>query len=88
MTALYVYSDVIQNQMVGDTLAPLLRIVPLSGERKFTLSKAKEFAELRYLPAVAANTDAIHVVIRRDNGEKIPFTIGKVIVTLALRLKR
>ena len=88
MTALYVYSDVVQNQMVGDTLSPLLRIVPLTGERNFSNSKDKEFTKLRYLPTVSSNTDTIHIVIRRDNGETIPFTTGKVIVTLALRLKR
>ena len=29
-TALYVYTDIIQNQLVGDVRAPLLRVVPVN----------------------------------------------------------
>ena len=28
-TALYVYTDIIQNQLVGDVRAPLFRVVPV-----------------------------------------------------------
>ena len=28
-TALYIYTDIIQNQLVGDVTAPLLRVVPV-----------------------------------------------------------
>ena len=84
MTALYVYLDILQNQMVGDSLVPLLRTVPLTGSRRFATVKAREVKHLQFRPTVGTVTDLVKVDIRRDTGEHIPFTTGKVLLTLAL----
>ena len=42
LTALYIYSDIVQNQLVGDTLAPLLRIVGIRGNKKTNENKEVE----------------------------------------------
>ena len=48
MTALYVYCNILQNQVAGDVLAPLLRIIPLTGARKFATVKSKEVKNLQF----------------------------------------
>lgn len=39
--SLYVYTSVVEPRVVGESLVPLLRIVPLSGERCGTVSKSR-----------------------------------------------
>ena len=81
MTSLFVYSPSIRNQMVGDTMAPLLRVVPLKSTLG-TKNVNHEFRHLRYLPLIEETTDEITIDIRRDDGRSVPFVSGKVIVTL------
>lgn len=81
MTSLFVYSNIVQNQLVGDTNAPLLRSVPLLRDANSNFNTA-EFRHVRYLPLNEDVTDIIQIDIRRDTGDTIPFTTGKVIVTL------
>jgi hypothetical protein len=81
MTALFIYSPIVQNQLVGDTLAPLLRVVPLKGDHQYKTVNV-EFHHLRYLPLVEETSDLISIDIRRDDGRPVPFLSGKVNVTL------
>jgi hypothetical protein len=81
MTSLFVYSPTVQNQMVGDTMAPLLRVVPLKSQPG-TKNVNHEFRHPRYLPLVEETTDVITIDIRRDDGRHVPFLNGKVIATL------
>jgi len=71
---------------VGDTKAPLLRIV-------HTASKSGDIVHMiyekpLYVPLQQKNFDSIEIDIRSDTGNPIPFEYGKVIVTLHFRLSK
>jgi hypothetical protein len=83
MTSLFFYCNVVQPQLVGDAMVPLLRVVPLKGDRDYPY-RYHEFQTVQYVPLVNDTSDIIEIYIRRDNGEPVSFKTGKVIVTLRL----
>lgn len=83
-SALYVYSDVVENQFVGGSMVPLLRVVPFKNDGK-RHNVWVNFNHVQYLPVLDRQTDSIEINIRRDNGETVPFQDGKVVVTLHFR---
>ena len=83
---LYVYCDIIQPQYVGDTLVPLLRIIPVEGEDGQRISKS--FVRPQYLPVSRKQFESIEVNIKRDTGEPVPFEFGRVLLTLHFRQSR
>jgi hypothetical protein len=84
MTAIYVYSDIVQNQFVGDTLVPLLRVVPIRGADK-NVYRGEEFLHPRYLPTKRETTSVMEFNLRTDTGKVISFKTGKVVLTLHFR---
>ena len=67
MSAIYVYSSIVQNQLVGDSLVPLLRVVPIRG-RSDELYRSEEFLHPYYLPTVNETTSELGFDLRRDDG--------------------
>ena len=82
--ALYVYSDVVEYQIVGDVRAPLLRTVPVKGERE--KPQHVEFHHKIWIPLNKGYISSIEIKICNDAGELIIFPAGKV--TLILHFKR
>ena len=80
---LYVYCDIIQPQYVGDTLVPLLRIIPVEGEDRQRISKS--FLCPQYIPVSRKQFESIEVNIKRDTGDSVPFEFGRVLLTLHFR---
>lgn len=83
-TAFYVYSNIVQHQMVGNTMAPLLRVVPIRGKERDTY-RTEEFQHVMYVPTINSRTDIFEIDIRRDDGEPVSFQTGKVVITLHFR---
>ena len=83
---LYVYTDIIEPRVVGDVMAPLLRLVPAKG--KYGTHTAKTFQHVEHIPLRTKDFTTIHIDIRDDTGEPIPFEYGKVVVTLHFRQRR
>ena len=83
LTALYIYCDILEYVSVGDTKAPLLRIVPVDGRNGESIYKV--FGEPRYIPLQKKNFQSIEINIRDDIGNPIPFETGKLVVTLHFR---
>ena len=83
-TALYVYCNVLEHVPVGDTKAPLLRIVHAAGKSEEIVNAIYE--KPLYVPVQRKNFDSIEIDIKTDTGQPIPFAHGKVIVTLHFRL--
>lgn len=79
--AFYVYTNIIEHQLVGDTMAPLLRVVPIRGDKSDT-NRSEEFRHVFYFPTINSRSDQIEILIRRDNGEPVSFQTGKVVITL------
>ncbi len=80
---LYIYCDIIQSQLVGDSQVPLLRIVPVEGKDGERVNRS--FLSPQYLPISKKEFDTIEVNIKRDTGEKVPFEAGRVLITLHFR---
>ncbi len=81
--ALYVYSDIVEDEQVGDTRAPLLRTVHIGGSVGQTVNK--EFERPYYKPVRKQYINSILVEIKDDTGRDIEFTSGKVICVLHFR---
>ena len=80
---LYVYTDIIEPQVVGNIRADLLCIIP-ANERTL---KAAHFApkHIHYLPLVRNNFSRIQIHIRDVAGEPIAFASGHSVVKLHFR---
>ena len=63
---LYVYTDIVESRIVGDTLAPLLRALPISGRHGDILSD--RFTNIHYVPLLCSTFHSIEVDIRRRHG--------------------
>ena len=81
--ALYVYSDIIGDELVGDAKVPLLRAVPIDGEMGDFVHK--EFIRPYYKSVNKGYINSILIEVKDDTGQDMQFTIGKVICTLHFR---
>lgn len=80
---IYVYCDLVDHVPVGDTVAPLLRIVESKAYNGEMIYKIYE--QPRYLPLRKKLFDVVELDIRDVYGEKILFQTGNVTVTLHIR---
>ena len=87
--SLYVYSDIASFTFIGDTVAPLLRIVSFSHNSK-TGYVCKEFKTLHYVSVSKSvvHVDQVHITIKTENGSVVPFVTGKTILKLHFRRKK
>src|SRR6218665_1886436 len=85
-TSMYLYCDVLEDFPVGDTKAPLLRIVPVTGKSCNIVHNIYE--KPIYVPLQKKNFDSIEIDIRSDTVKAEPFEYGKVIVTHHFRRRK
>ena len=83
---IYIYTDIIENQRVGDQMAPLLRITDYTGAQDQT--EIKDFNHLQYISVRQDNIEAIRIYIKTETGEDLPLSFGTVSCTLHFREKR
>lgn len=82
-SSLFVYSDIVENRLVGDVMVPLLRVVPVRGSPSDPQNiQWESFKHVQYIPVNRTRADTIEVNISRDNGQSVPFESGKVVLTL------
>lgn len=79
----YVYCDVIEPTIVGDTKVQLLRTVDLATDGKSSVHHI--FTTPVYVPLQKKHFDSIEVNIMTDTGEPVPFASGKSVVVLHFR---
>ena len=84
-SSIYVYTNIIRNQIVGHVHVPLLRVVPIQG-KAFT-TQYEEFQNLHYLTMNEVNIDIVEVLLTKDDGQLVSFDTGQVILTLHIRPK-
>ena len=80
LSTIYVYWDIVDPQIVGDTSAKLLKSIPAQG--KFGDVIAKTFTNIQYVPVQTKSFEAVEVLLRTDTGDPVPFERGKVVITL------
>ena len=83
---IYVYTDVVESRIVGDSVAPLLRALPVGGIHGATVSN--RFTNIHYVPLLYSHFKSIEMDIRDDTGRRVPFEYGRVTVTLHFRRRR
>ena len=77
---LFVYSDLVEHQIVGNVRAPLLRTVTVKEKHGRDVSLIYE--QPHYLPVNKKLFDTIEINIRDATGRKVPFQRGRVVVKL------
>ena len=83
--SIYVYSEVIQTKLVGDSSVPLLSVVPLCGV--FWEMAFKEYYSPVYTPLAKHVFSTIEMYITDIAGRPVPFSSGKVTVLLHFKQK-
>ena len=71
-SSLYVYSDIASFTFIGDTVAPILRLVPFS-HNSTTCYVYKEFKTLHCVSASKSVVDQVHITIKTESGSVVSF---------------
>lgn len=81
---IYVYTDIIQPNIVSDIEAPLLRVVPISNTEHWTY-QTTTFTQPQFLPLGQKQLRTISIYLRDGQGNPILFNDGQTIITLEIR---
>lgn len=81
---LYIYTDIIENRMIGDTIAPVLAKVVIDPRSRSPVYE-HWFKEPVYVPLRTHRFQTIRIHIRDDTGNIVPFQSGKSEVDLLFR---
>ena len=84
--SVYVYSDIASFTFIGDTVVPLLRIVPFFHNSK-TGYVYKEFKTLHYVSVSKSVVDQVHITIKTKICIAVPFVTGKNILKITFSQK-
>ena len=82
---IYIYSNVVASQLVGDVRANLLRVIVPKGSHGELISE--NFVHLLYNDVRVKSFNTIKILFRGHTGRPIPFSGGVVEVTLHFRKK-
>jgi hypothetical protein len=83
---LYIYCDIAGYQIVGDTKAQLLKVLPVEGKYGDTIYRT--FDVPTYHPIATKEFQDIKIDLRDDSGQKIHFNSGRVVVNLHIRQRQ
>ena len=83
-TNIHVYCDIVQPQIVGDKMAPLVAIVPWQKTTE-TYEVLHEVENIHYIPVQTKSFQNIKVHLRSSTEESIPFQHGRAAITLHLK---
>ena len=83
ITSIYIYCNIVQPQVVGNTMVPLLRTIPVTGNSGDVITKT--FTNIQYVPVQTKSFEDIEILLRTDTGDPVPFERGKAIATLYFR---
>ena len=79
---LFVYCNLVEPVMVGNTRAPLLRTVGITGQVPFGEIIDLNFTNPRYLPVAQNCFSELKISINTDSNVPVPFQGGKVVAVL------
>jgi len=82
--SVYIYCDVGKHVLVGDTKAPLLRIVDRTSDADNVVHRT--FNPPLYIPLQKKYFDTVEINLMTDTGIPVPFLSGKSFVVLEFRL--
>ena len=88
ITALYVYTNIVNSVYVGNVKAPLLLTCPFKSRGSNELVDQQEFLNPTYTPINRKTIGQIDIGIYDDAGALIPFLHGKTKLSLHFRKRR
>ena len=83
---LYVYSDIVQPQLVGNSFSPLMRLIHVEGTHGSSVEKV--FFNRQYIPIMLKDFSEVEIHIKTDGNQYVEFDSGKVIITLHFQRRR
>ena len=83
-TNIHVYCDIVQSQIVGDKMAPLVAVVPCQKSTE-TYETLYAVENIHYIPVQTKSFQNIKVHLRNSTDEPILFEHGRATITLHLR---
>lgn len=86
IVALYVYCNLVEHTIVGDTVAPLLRAVTI--QSNFGDIVDKVYQSPHYVPLLKKDFDSVEIEIKTDQNRLVEIQFGKTIVKLHFRRRR
>ena len=90
MDLLYLYCDIVEYSIVGDTLAPCLRTIPLTSRDSQTLDRTivERFENPHYVPVSSSRFSEVSIEIANELGDEIQFGQGLTLIKLHFRPKK
>ena len=82
----YEFSDVANYTNIGYVSAPIQRVIPFKYMQE-EVHFHKEFLNLHYVPVSKSYSDQVHISMKGDTVDDIPFIIGKTLIKLHFKLK-
>ena len=83
-TNIHVYCDIVQPQIVGDKMTPLVAVVPCQKTTE-TYETLYAVENIHYIPVQTKVFQNIKVHLRSSTEESIPFEHGRAAITLHLK---
>ena len=80
---LYVYTDIIEYQTVGDSFVPLLRCVHIAGDIHDVVTV--RYDKPHYVSATKTHISDITIEVKTDQNQHVNFSYGKVVAKLHFR---
>ena len=81
---MFLYCDLVHNEILGDTRSALLRAIPLSTTT--TSNNQRTFSKLQWRRLINCSIQSITISLRSETGELIPFlSRGRTNVTLQFK---
>ena len=81
-TNIHLYCDIVQPQIVGDTVLPLIGIIPTAEKTSGMHETIHEVENIHYIPIQTKSFQKIKVLLRSSTYEPIPFEYGRATITL------
>ena len=81
LTTMYIYTDLVKSQIVGDTQCPLIVVVPIKQEERDVCFFS--FSHPYYVALTSLEISDINIQLKTDTGDPFPLAInGKVVCRL------
>ncbi len=86
MDSLFIYCNLISPQLVGDTCAKLLKVVPLQGSPGDIV--VIDYPNIHYVNLLTTAFSSVEISIKGSDGQSIAFSYGKAFLKLHFKRKR
>ena len=86
LSSMYVYTNIVDAQFVGDVKVPFLRIVNTQGNYGDDVNVS--FRYMQYVPIKVKSFETLEINTKDDKNKNVSFGFGKSIVTLHFKQSR